>query len=282
MKAKIRIQIPQDIAAKVLFHSDRTCCVCNIPGKSIQIHHIDGNPSNNIVDNLSVLCLECHNETMIKGGFGRKLDSNQVIIYRDSWIERVKKRKDNADEIASIKSVTGISHNSNDLDFDDSLNYKTNNDKTVLQNYLDKIVIVHKEQFMIAETKWKSDVTIGMNQGNANLIDFYEEVLVELSTFYPIGHFNKQHPKIYFNQLISERFIWNRLILEPEGIGFDGTIISLVTAGNVMADLREAIVQMVKSLLFAYDLNGTIDIGKWVIDWLEEANAMGNRHYTSF
>ena len=78
MKAKTHIQIPTENAAKVLFFSDRTCCVCNIPGKPVQIHHIDENPSNNLIDNLCVLCLDCHNDTMIKGGFGRKLVFNCV------------------------------------------------------------------------------------------------------------------------------------------------------------------------------------------------------------
>lgn len=214
---------------------------------------------------------------MIKGGFGRKLDLNQVTLYRDSWIERVKKRKDNVDEIASIRSVTGMGDSDTNLDFEDTLNYKINTDQTVLRNYLEKITIVHKAQFVIAETKWKSGKTSEINQGNADLIDFYEEVLVELSTFYPKGHFNKQHPRIHFNQLISERFTWNRLILEPQGIGIGGTLISLVAAGNVMADLRDAIVQITKSLSVTYDINKTIDINKWTDDWLKEAETIDNR-----
>lgn len=34
---------------------------------------------------MAVLCLDCHNETMIKGGFGRKLDFEQIVLYRDDW-----------------------------------------------------------------------------------------------------------------------------------------------------------------------------------------------------
>lgn len=63
MATKTRTPIPEETAASVQFASDRTCCVCQIPGRHIQIHHIDEDPSNNGEWNLCVLCLLCHNDT---------------------------------------------------------------------------------------------------------------------------------------------------------------------------------------------------------------------------
>lgn len=77
--------VPKDIATKVLFLSNRVCCVCRIKGKPTQIHHIDGDDTNNDIKNLAVLCLNCHNETQIRGGFHRKLDPEQIILFRDDW-----------------------------------------------------------------------------------------------------------------------------------------------------------------------------------------------------
>lgn len=85
--------IPVEIASKVLFFSDRTCCVCRVPKKPLQIHHIDGNNANHDDGNLAVLCLDCHTDTQIKGGFGRKLDAAQVKLYRDEWLEKVGRYK---------------------------------------------------------------------------------------------------------------------------------------------------------------------------------------------
>jgi hypothetical protein len=76
-----------------MFSSDRTCCVCRIPGKSVQIHHIDGNRDNSTLSNLAVLCLDCHNATQMQGGFSRKLDPDQVILYRDDWHSIVSQRR---------------------------------------------------------------------------------------------------------------------------------------------------------------------------------------------
>ena len=98
--AKVRIQIPTDLVTKVRFASDRTCCVCEERGKAYHIHHIDENPSNNVFENLAVLCLECHNETHVKGGFGRQLPPDLVIKYRDEWIDRVRTRRNTADKLA--------------------------------------------------------------------------------------------------------------------------------------------------------------------------------------
>ncbi len=81
----MRTSLPRNVAAQALFLSDRTCCVCRKEGKPIQIHHVDDDPSNHAPSNLAVLCFDCHNDTLIQGGFGRKLNSDQIILYREDW-----------------------------------------------------------------------------------------------------------------------------------------------------------------------------------------------------
>lgn len=93
MAKKKRINIPPRIAARILFLADHTCCRCWVPDKPVQIHHIDEDPSNNTIENLAVLCLEHHNETQISGGFGRKLDADSVMLYRNDWNVRVAERR---------------------------------------------------------------------------------------------------------------------------------------------------------------------------------------------
>ena len=93
-KTKVkRNTIPPDVSAKALFLSDRTCCVCRKRGKPVQIHHIDDNKSNNDIGNLAILCLDCHTETQISGGFHRKLDADQIVLYRDDWLRLVARER---------------------------------------------------------------------------------------------------------------------------------------------------------------------------------------------
>lgn len=89
MAKRKRVPVPPEISARVLFESDRTCCVCRKRGKPVQIHHLNEDPSDHALRNLAVLCFECHRETQITGGFDRKLDSNQVTLYRNDWHEVV-------------------------------------------------------------------------------------------------------------------------------------------------------------------------------------------------
>lgn len=96
---KTRIEVPEDVVARVMLMADRTCCVCTTPGKRGQIHHIDEDPSNGAEANLAFLCFECHDQTMIKGGFGRKLDAAQVITFRDHWYERVRQKRAKTDVV---------------------------------------------------------------------------------------------------------------------------------------------------------------------------------------
>lgn len=82
-----RQAIPRNIERDVLFRNQSVCCVCQKPG--IQIHHIDGNPSNNRPSNLCVLCLEHHSHasstsTMVKG-----LSASLLRRYKKAWETRV-------------------------------------------------------------------------------------------------------------------------------------------------------------------------------------------------
>ncbi len=91
MKKK-RVAIPDDLAADVLFASDRTCCVCRSEQLKIQIHHIDEDPSNNSFDNLAVICLFCHSDAHTRGAFVRNLSRDLIHLYNTSWREIVKLR----------------------------------------------------------------------------------------------------------------------------------------------------------------------------------------------
>jgi hypothetical protein len=107
---KDRSEIPKEVAARVLFLADRTCCVCRTRGKPVQIHHIDEDPSNSVAVNLAVLCFDCHRDTQIHGGFDRKLDADQVVLYRDDWTRLVvqQRAREEAREYRSGRNVGDV------------------------------------------------------------------------------------------------------------------------------------------------------------------------------
>lgn len=88
---KTRTNIPNEIATKILVESNRTCCACHVERLLIQIHHIDEDHNNNSPENLAVLCFNCHGQTHVSGGFSRKLNAEQVRLYKKEWLSQVKK-----------------------------------------------------------------------------------------------------------------------------------------------------------------------------------------------
>jgi hypothetical protein len=83
--AKRRVPIPDNLAAEVMFASDCTCCVCRDPNRKTEVHHIDGDPSNNDFANLAVVCKDHQSEAHTDHAFASNLTSDLVRIYNESW-----------------------------------------------------------------------------------------------------------------------------------------------------------------------------------------------------
>jgi hypothetical protein len=118
--AKDRTDIPPEIAGHVLFLSDRTCCVCRDGNKGPQIHHIDGDPTNHDPENLAVLCREDHGATLVTGGFVRKLDAHQIVLYRDRWLADVERMRAESPQrprptLNVVRAVWGGEENKRDV-----------------------------------------------------------------------------------------------------------------------------------------------------------------------
>lgn len=242
---KIRTLIPINIAAEILFVFDNTCCVCRERGKALQIHHIDDNTSNNVPENLVVLCLECHNKTQIKGGFGRRLNASLVIKYRDDWLKRVKLRRDLADEKA-VKKQVGKETLSEQVETFMELPIKHTKLNEPLMKYIDSLPYFNAALLHQAKTKRDTSVTTTMVQANYDCIDSLTGILVALASYYSSKQFGNQTPREYFSDVIASRFQWYRTILEPHGPG--GTIVNVICSGSVLEDTENMIEDMVRAL----------------------------------
>lgn len=82
----------QKIADSLMFANDHTCCICREKGKHVQIHHIDGDDSNNDPANLAILCIECHSRVTGDEGLGRRFTPGEIVQYKRTWELIVKGR----------------------------------------------------------------------------------------------------------------------------------------------------------------------------------------------
>jgi len=241
---KNRIPISADLVAEIMFSSDRTCCICTERGKTVQIHHIDSEPSHNVADNLAVLCLECHNDTQIEGGFGRKLNGKLVKKYRDEWLARVAARRREADK----QAVSQISQANKSTKKIRAVPYSQERDRAVLA-YVNSLPAFRTELKRKAQPEWDSGVTARMVNASYDYVDALQGVLVTLASFYPEGTFGGGDPHAFFSELISSRYAWHRAHTEPYGPGTGGTIVNVLTSENVMSDVERMVEDMAHSLI---------------------------------
>ncbi len=87
---KSRRKIPENKEIEVLFLQNHTCCICRNRGNDVQIHHIDGDHSNNDVSNLTLVCLNCHSLVTGKRGLGQSYKPGEVYRYKINWERKVR------------------------------------------------------------------------------------------------------------------------------------------------------------------------------------------------
>jgi hypothetical protein len=87
-----RPQIPQKTVDDLMFENDHTCCICREKGKHVQLHHINGNTSDNNPSNLGVLCLDCHSKVTGSEGLGRKFTPGEINKYKKTWEHLIREK----------------------------------------------------------------------------------------------------------------------------------------------------------------------------------------------
>jgi len=90
---KTRLPVPAGVADEVLYRNDHTCCICNVPRKHVQIHHLDEDPTNFSIANLAVVCLDCHSLVTGTQGLGRRYSAGEVRRYKRAWEQVVLYRR---------------------------------------------------------------------------------------------------------------------------------------------------------------------------------------------
>ena len=86
-----RKSIPEKLRIEVMSKANNRCCVCQTP--FFQIHHLDGDPSNNDPDNLAPLCPNCHDQADLKRPLSNRLTADRIRALRDRWYAYCEARK---------------------------------------------------------------------------------------------------------------------------------------------------------------------------------------------
>jgi hypothetical protein len=246
-----------------MYAVDRTCCVCTEAGKAVQIHHIDDNPANNEPENLAVLCLECHNDTQAKGGFGRRLDAALVRYYRNNWVARVANRRHRADELASLRSL-GLSVPSTPAELRALGPPSGISVRDAFEEYVSHLPALRAQAIAQARPQWERGSTVDMIAAAYEVTNVYMDVMVRLASWSPKRHFGSR-PASFFDRRINALYKWHRLRIEVDPPGSGGTIVGPLVARAVMRDAAQMVVEMVEGLI---SLETPVDEwDRWCAEW---------------
>lgn len=94
-----RIPLKEATRLEILSKCNNRCCVCQTP--FIQIHHIDGNPANNEIDNLAPLCPNCHDQAGLDRQMSMHLSKERIKQLRKRWYNYCEKRKEGSNVSAN-------------------------------------------------------------------------------------------------------------------------------------------------------------------------------------
>lgn len=240
MAKKSRIAIDNETAAEVLFLAARICCVCRQPGKRLQLHHIDEDPSNNEVSNLAALCFDCHDDTQVRGGVGRRLDAAQVRRFRKDHHARIESQR------AAVPAA--VVDSSTSAERADASEWKRIPPSRVgLRHYIESL----------PRTRWQAYNAVGealqgseadMLSGTYRVVHSLEGILNALASFYSTEVFDREDPRDFISEMIAERFRWHTAIGEPDGLGSLGSLARTLRVGSVLLDLERMVEQMVYCL----------------------------------
>lgn len=245
--AKKRTAVPAAVLADVMLASDSTCCHCRTRGKAVQLHHLDEDPSNNNISNLAVLCLECHNQTQVSGGFGRTLSEPIVRKYRDEWHTRVESRRDEADKNAiSLITEAGAEMTADTVEIFEYSEKRA----TERLRFVNALPELGRQLRNNAQVEWDSGVTSRMVNGSYDYINSLKGLLVQMARFYPDGTFDD--PQTFFSEQVASRFRWHRSYAVPDGPGTAGTIVNVTVSGAVVDDVEKMVEEMAMALV-GYD-----------------------------
>ena len=97
--------------SRVIAANAERCCVCKRDGVGLHLHHIDGNNSNTVDENLAVLCVEDHDKHHRPQNYIKprhtELSSKELQDYKSSWEKFVRNARSDSPTVIAVINIFG-------------------------------------------------------------------------------------------------------------------------------------------------------------------------------
>lgn len=96
---------------RLIAKNSARCCVCKRGGIGLHLHHIDGDNSNTIDENIAVLCVEDHDQHHRPSKYRKtrhlELSSEKLLEYKQSWERFVADASSENPSVIAVINVFG-------------------------------------------------------------------------------------------------------------------------------------------------------------------------------
>lgn len=110
-----RVPIPDKMAKKLYEKNANSCCVCKRTGIGLNLHHIDGDNSNTVEDNLAVLCVNEHDAHHRPSKYPSlnhlDLSADKILEYKIEWENFVQECKKEEPKVLAVINAFGTYEN---------------------------------------------------------------------------------------------------------------------------------------------------------------------------
>ena len=248
-----RQKIKQQAATQLLFESDQICNLCHDASAGVQLHHIDGDHSNSIAQNLIVLCLDCHDKATKGPGLSRGVSPDLLFHYKQFWTNKVSEYRKSLD-LGKNSRKTRVKLKAKEakvveIPFEESI-FDHESAKRTFESRLPHI----QASRVRAAVHLKEMTTVSMNWAMHLLIEDTIQELLFVADFFPQGHFGASAKK-YFRRW--QRDIAN-LYFRSSQNGDYGTMIGQIVGRRVLSFFEDLLEQSIDTL---------VGDPEWMDDW---------------
>lgn len=255
MSKRARKTIPKELANQLLFDAQMTCCICREHSKSVQLHHIDKNSSNNREENLVVLCVDCHNKAHSKSGFARTLTPEIIIQFKNQWLNDTKIWRQRAANFSDFENKKN----------DDEVSlYTENADGNFCKLFIMQLPDIREKSLAELDSKLNEGTTFDHIMASREYTGLMIELAILLIRWIHPSCFNGQTSKEYIYEQFEMRRKWGAMLSHPHGIDRSGTIRHIILGGYLMFQIDILIEDMVVALL-EYDQE--FNLSQWQEKW---------------
>ncbi len=115
-----RKRIPKETQTQLLVQSRRRCCLCfglnqDLAEKRGQIAHLDGDSSNNQLDNLAYLCIPHHDQYDSRTSQSKGLTVDEVKAYREQLYKALALSAPDSDKAPASTEISRIAQIGNPI-----------------------------------------------------------------------------------------------------------------------------------------------------------------------